>query len=384
MSSIILLLEKGFERLFTQFKVHRKKYKYLCISLVRMSKSSDSELVSNRSEILFIYDAERANPNGNPMSSDNSPRIDRETGNCIVTDVRLKRYIRDQLRQDDNDETVYIVDKDASTRSTLAERVFPEDVIELLQGDEAEEAGEQIRSYFLENAIDVRFFGALLSFDKKNETNIPDLLKQLPGSYTGPVQFGPAISLNAPVQENEEYDSLTTVIGSKDKSESGGYELPDKRIKYALFPFHGIVNENSADKTNLTDSDVRLLDETIWKSLKEQTITRTKIGQEPRFYLRVEYDGNYQIGDIHNQLEIPDSINQRELRSTADMKVNIDKLVRSLSENETRIQTLHINGGNTLKYEYDGMELEGFSEVMDVLSENVDAELNVIEPYKND
>jgi len=53
----------------------------------------------NRSEILFIYDAQDCNPNGNPIG-DNRPRRDPDTGQGIITDVRLKRYLRDQLLDD--------------------------------------------------------------------------------------------------------------------------------------------------------------------------------------------------------------------------------------------------------------------------------------------
>jgi len=55
-----------------------------------------SEMIKNRSEILFIYDVKDANPNGDPLD-ENKPRIDEETNMNIVTDVRLKRTIRDYL-----------------------------------------------------------------------------------------------------------------------------------------------------------------------------------------------------------------------------------------------------------------------------------------------
>jgi len=69
-----------------------------------MSDTPDS--VTNRSEIVFLYDAVDANPNGNPLSGANRPRIDPQTQQAIVTDVRLKRYLRDQL--DDDGHGVYI------------------------------------------------------------------------------------------------------------------------------------------------------------------------------------------------------------------------------------------------------------------------------------
>src|SRR6056297_1830816 len=63
-----------------------------------MTESADT--VQNRSEIVFLYDAVDANPNGNPLSGADRPRIDPQTQQAIVTDVRLKRYLRDQLEDD--------------------------------------------------------------------------------------------------------------------------------------------------------------------------------------------------------------------------------------------------------------------------------------------
>ena len=59
-----------------------------------------TDTVQNRSEIVFLYDAVDANPNGNPLSGENRPRIDPVTNQAVVTDVRLKRYLRDQLEDD--------------------------------------------------------------------------------------------------------------------------------------------------------------------------------------------------------------------------------------------------------------------------------------------
>jgi CRISPR-associated protein Csh2 len=61
-----------------------------------------SEIISNRAELLFLYDVKDANPNGDPLD-ENKPRIDEETGVNIVTDVRLKRTIRDYLHDFDKE-----------------------------------------------------------------------------------------------------------------------------------------------------------------------------------------------------------------------------------------------------------------------------------------
>lgn len=322
-------------------------------------------MVDNRSEIVFVYDAQKTNPNGNPMSSDNSPRIDRKTGEAVVTDVRLKRYIRDQLTQND-DYSVYLANTDVSrTRGSLASRVFPDDLEDRLRGEEIE--GEEIRETFLENAVDVRLFGATLSFSGDGD-EVQELLEEMPSSYTGPVQFMPAISLNSPVQLNEESDSLTSIVATGDDKEQGGYDLDDKRVQYAIFPFYGVVNEEAASDTNLSEDDVRMLDSTLWKSIKNQTITRSKIGQEPRLYMRVEHEqDSYQIGDLHNMISFNHSEMPPEdsIRRSGDVNLDVTDVLDTLIEERTRIKKLHVKGSNNIDYTFRDSNYTQFGELLD-------------------
>jgi len=158
----------------------------------------------NRSEILFVYDAQDCNPNGNPIG-DNRPRRDPDTGQGIITDVRLKRYLRDQLHDDGYDIYVKKVDGESRTRTTLIKDVL-EDVSDAEDVEELEDLGTD----FLQAATDVRYFGATLSFEtsenEADEAFREGLNNALPNHYQGPVQFLPSKSLNE-VEENEEYDS---------------------------------------------------------------------------------------------------------------------------------------------------------------------------------
>ena len=183
--------------------------------------------------MLFVYDAQDCNSNGNPIG-DNRPRRNPDTGQGIVTDVRLKRYLRDQLLDDGFDIYVKKLDGDARARQMLA--------LDALEGiDDAEDIGER----FLDPATDVRYFGATLSFSVNDEDNKRcrrrgntrlGTQQYVPNQYQGPVQFLLLKSLNE-VEENEEYDSLTSVISTGDEARQGGFDLDDKRIKYGIFPF---------------------------------------------------------------------------------------------------------------------------------------------------
>lgn len=359
--------------------------------------SEEMDLVENRSEIVFVYDAERTNPNGNPMSSTNEPRIDKRTGHAIVTDVRLKRYIRDQLLEMGHN--IYIRNTDSTEgsleRDELLEKTIgnTDRVQEILRnaGDEDSEvsvndAVQEVKDMFLSNSMDARLFGATISVngDDSNSYQLMDALNDL-GSLTGPVQFSPAMSLNSPVQLNEEYDSLTSVISTSD-GDGGGFDLDDSRLKYAVFPFHGVVNENAAENTHLTKTDIDQLDVSVWKSLKNQTITRSKVGQEPRLYLRVEYtQDDFHIGDLHNSLSFGEATPEMEdLRSGYEVCLDITELVSVLESHTEKIETVYVKASDVFDYQYNE-DIGGEEFVYETLLENLGEEtVDELEIYSGD
>jgi Cas7 group CRISPR-associated protein Csh2 len=106
-------------------------------------------IIQNRSEILFLYDAKRCNPNGDPLDA-NRPRIDEESGRCLVTDVRLKRTIRD-----------YLLEKGYNGESGSKGDIFIREV-----GGKPMTGTERAKSYanrdeYLQKFIDVRLFGGV-------------------------------------------------------------------------------------------------------------------------------------------------------------------------------------------------------------------------------
>jgi CRISPR-associated protein Csh2 len=317
----------------------------------------------NRSEMLFVYDAQDCNPNGNPIG-DNRPRRDPDTGKGIITDVRLKRYLRDQLLDDGFDIYVKKLDDDARPRTTLALDVLG-DVDDAGDVEEIEDIGER----FLEAATDVRYFGATLSFESSDEEADENLRQALnsafPSQYQGPVQFLPSKSLNE-VEDNEEYDSLTSVISTGEEARQGGFDLDDKRIKYGIFPFWGLVDNNGAEATNLTKSDVERLDSLCWRALKNQTTSRSKLGQAPRLYVRLEYEAdNYHVGGLQNLVSLSEE-SEPPLRSVNDVVLNVSDLVAALGRVQDRIETVHVVGDEYLTLEH-GEETHQASEFGELL-----------------
>ncbi|PSP38413.1 type I-B CRISPR-associated protein Cas7/Csh2 [Halobacteriales archaeon SW_8_65_20] len=308
-----------------------------------------TDTVANRSEIVFVYDAEDTNPNGNPLSANDKPRIDETTGAAVVTDVRLKRYLRDQL--DDDDFGIYVKNpsksdiEDVPGRDVLFTRVtgLDEDDIEKMGGNEAAVS-------FLQHAADVRYFGATCSFSSDFQETIGE---GFPGQFIGPVQFSHARSLNTVVQKSES-KQLSTVVSSSKDAEQGTFAT-DNRLQYAIIPFHGIVNEVAAGDTLLSTADVERLDTLLWRSVKNQTLTRSKMGHQPRLYLRVEYaTDEFHIGTLDDGLELSGDVADTELRNITDVTLNIDELVAAVDKYDEHVETVHYTADHHLTVEADG------------------------------
>lgn len=316
--------------------------------------------LTNRSEILFVTDAQDCNPNGNPLAN-NRPRRDPETGQGIITDVRLKRYLRDQLLDDGYDIYMKKIGGESQPRTTLALDVLGEGIEDADNIEDLEDVGAQ----FLDHATDVRYFGATLSFESRDSDEDERLQTALqnnfPTQYQGPVQFLPAKSLNE-VEENEEFDSLTSVIGTSEGNRQGGFDLDDHRIVYGIFPFYGLVDEASARDTNLSAADVRRLDSLCWRALKNQTTSRSKLGQAPRLYLRVKYETEqFHIGDLQNMLSLAEA-SDHPLRSVTDVVVDVTDLVSTLAAHADRIETVRVIGSERLQLvdDADAQDAESF------------------------
>lgn len=337
--------------------------------------------VTNRSEIVFAFDAVDANPNGNPLSGANRPRIDPQTDQAIVTDVRLKRYLRDQLQDDGHGVYIRNVKEEGiqATREDLLEDRLKDIELDDVNEDEIEEA---VFGQFLQNSADVRYFGATMSVDMDGHE---ELVEALPDHFTGPVQFSPGKSLH-PVTENEEYNSLTSVIATGEGKEQGGFDLDDHRIQYAFIGFHGLVDEHGAEDTLLSDRDVRRLDTLCWRALKNQTISRSKVGQEPRLYLRVEYEGDsFHVGGLGQDLDIEEEHSEpaEELRNIRDVCIDVSGLLERLERAADRIDTVHVVASDVLEVST-GSETGNHEVLYEALEEVVGADsVRVIDVYED-
>lgn len=287
----------------------------------------------NRSELLFLYDINDANPNGDPLD-ENKPRIDEETETNFVTDVRLKRTIRDYLK-DFADEEIFVREKSSGSgeglqdAKTRALDYLPEDDYKNL-----DEAKSVLKNEILSKCIDTRLFGGTIPLEikigKKNHKGSITL--------TGPVQFRMGRSLH---KVDLKYIKGTGAFASQDgktqKTFREEYILP-----YSLIAFYGVINENAAKSTNMDEEDIDKLLDAMWNGTKN-LITRSKFGQTPRLLIQIEYsENNFFIGDLNNKISIEhDFDSDKKIRKINEVKLVYDNLLSSLDENKDKINKIY-------------------------------------------
>ena len=217
-----------------------------------------SEPIKNRYDFVILFDVENGNPNGDPDAG-NMPRIDPETGYGLVTDVCLKRKIRnyvETVKENDENYRIYIKDTVPLNRSDA-------DAIKALGISEDLKAAKnsdpdidcRLRNYMCEHYYDIRTFGAVMTTVVKGALNC--------GQVRGPVQLSFARSVDTIIPQ--EVTITRVAITTEADAEKKGTEMGRKYIvPYALYRAEGYVSANLARKTTgFSEDDLQLLWEAI-------------------------------------------------------------------------------------------------------------------------
>lgn len=275
-------------------------------------------MVKNRSEIIFLYDILDNNPNGDPLDS-NKPRIDEETSTNIVTDVRLKRTSRDYLHDYKKQEIFVIEVKDDEGHVYDAKQRVQDFGWNGKKINNEEKA--KIAKEVLDRCIDVRLFGGTLPLEKDSIT------------FTGPVQFNMGRSLHK--VSLKRIKGTGAFASGKDKSNKTFRE--EYILPYSLIGFYGIINEHAAEKTNLSEDDIKLLLDSMWNGTKN-LISRSKIGQLPRLLIKVNYkEDNFHIGGLLNKITLDKKVEDEAIRSPKDYTVDVTEFVKSIKDNKDKV-----------------------------------------------
>lgn len=291
-----------------------------------------NKIINKRSEILFLYDIENANPNGDPLN-ENRPRFDSESSTILVTDVRLKRTIRDYWYEykgyDGTD------GKDVFVRET---KYNDGDKEYIKDGKRRAKDFNELENKILNTCIDIRTFGGVIPLDKASITK------------TGPVQFQMGKSLNkTEIVEEQGTGAFAASSGKKQATFRTEYKVP-----YALIGFNGIVNEKTAQYSLMTNEDKELLKEGIWDGTKS-LISRSKFGQSPLFLLTIDYKEPFYIGNLRQRLGLDTGdLNEMQIRSVADYKLDVTQLIDELKVNKDKIESIDFKIDSRLQMIYNG------------------------------
>ncbi|MGC9151986.1 MAG: type I CRISPR-associated protein Cas7 [Microbacter sp.] len=274
-----------------------------------------------KSEILFLYETSYNIPNGDPFTGEQ--RYDEETKKILVSDVRMKRYIRTYLEE--KGLPIYV------SENTGAGKTDSKGVLTWIAQNRNEKELRNIGD-ILKEQLDVRLFGGISTLDDKVKIKIEEKNVDFTNGhvqFTGPVQFA---LLNPSMNEvNLRMHQNTTHFTSKAENTQGSIGTTTL-VPYSLIQIHGWVNPKVAEKTGMTDADLKLMYEGLWygTSGDGSSHSRSKVGQNSVLLLEIEYaQNNQKIYGVDRIIELKPKNNKKgeELRSMDDYELDFSKLI---------------------------------------------------------
>jgi CRISPR-associated protein Csh2 len=294
----------------------------------------------NKRGFLFLYETSNSVPNGDPFTGEQ--RIDMATQKIQVSDVRIKRFIRDKMI-DDLGESIYVdfdqiaADKILAsggkkeiTGSALAFRkqLVNAGVIKSITDDltKMKKTKEELRQIMLE-FIDVRLFGGVITEEKLNQ------------HIQGAVQFSMfSNSLNSVRLENRQ---TTTVFPSKISNAQGSIGT-SSYVPYSIINVVGWLDNNTAVNNNLTEEDIDKMQYALWLGINRNS--QSKAGSSPLLSIEIIYKGMpcrfnpkkmiySEINHLDSLVSLNTHMKETEIRNKEDYTLDFSKLIRATSAN---------------------------------------------------
>lgn len=206
--------------------------------------------VKNRYDFVLLFDVKDGNPNGDPDAG-NLPRVDPETGHGLVTDVCLKRKVRNfvQLEKGGSDGYDIFIKEKAILNTLIDEAHESKEVKSKEKGDKTEAA----RKFMCAKYFDVRAFGAVMSTGKNA------------GQVRGPVQLTFARSVDQVVPLEHSITRMAVATEAEAEKQQGDNRTMGRKftVPYGLYRCHGFISAPLAAQTGFGEDDLKL----FWRSL---------------------------------------------------------------------------------------------------------------------
>ena len=278
-----------------------------------------SEVISNRYDFVMLFDVENGNPNGDPDAG-NAPRIDPETSYGFITDVCLKRKIRNYVELTKEGEKGYniLMKPDRALNSKFTEAYEAQGI---KTGKNAKKSADDVakaREYIFTNYFDVRTFGAVMSTGDDPC-----------GIVRGPVQLNFAKSVS-PVMIQD--ITITRQARTTDeRMETGETEIGHKFvIPYALYRAEGYISAALAQKTTkMTEEDLDLLWNAIINMFEnDHSAARGKMSMRKLYIFKHESVlGNYPSGALFDKIAVIENTDGAPCRKFSDYRIEVDSVM---------------------------------------------------------
>ena len=278
-----------------------------------------SEPIKNRYDFVVLFDVENGNPNGDPDAG-NMPRVDQETNLGLVTDVCLKRKIRNYIEAAYGDKEgfrIYIkenVPLEKSNNEALEYYNVKPDDKDLKK--KHPDIDLKLKNFMCENFFDIRAFGAVMTTFTKGNLNC--------GQVRGPVQFGFAKSID-PIMPQEITITRLTGASVNDPPHTMGRKFI---VPYALYRVHGFISANLAQKvTGFNEKDLEILWDSI-KNMFEDDHSAARGIMSVRKLIVFKHEsifGNAPSNKLFDLIKITKKDSEKPARSYQDYEVIVDK-----------------------------------------------------------
>ena len=280
--------------------------------------------IKNRYDFVVLFDVENGNPNGDPDAG-NMPRLDPETGLGLVTDVCLKRKIRnyvETVKENESGYRIYIKDgvplnrSDAEACAYLGIKSDDKSLKEAKKKDQDLDC--KLRDFMCSNFYDIRTFGAVMTTFVKGALNC--------GQVRGPVQLGFARSVDPIIPQ--EVTITRVAITTEADAEKKGTEMGRKYIvPYGLYRMEGYVSANLARKvTGFSEEDLELLWEAIINMFEnDHSAARGKMAVRELIIFKHDSElGNAPSYKLFEKVKVSCNDGVEAPRSYSDYKVEVD------------------------------------------------------------
>ena len=309
-----------------------------------------------KSEILFLYETSYNIPNGDPFTGEQ--RYDEETKKILVSDVRIKRFIRTYL-EDIEGEHIYV------SENTGAGKTDSKGVLTWI-AQKWNTNQETNIAEIMKELIDVRLFGGISTLKDDETKKIKVNKKECTNGhvqFTGPVQFA---ALNPSLNRvNLRMHQNTSHFTSKDENAQGAIATTTL-VPYSVVQIHGWINPTVAKNTDLKEDDLQKMFKALWYGTggEGSSFSRSKVGQDSLLLLVIDYKQDFdKVYGVDRTIKLEpteEGMKDEQIRSMDDYTLDFSKL-KELAKNDKIEKVRFYTEVDEIKNKLNGEKFEEMS-----------------------